>query len=157
MPVWASRRTAPLARVLVAIIAAGAIGCGDKAGSYTPNPAVSEAAVRRALDAWKSGRPAGEVPDSKPAIHVTDAGRKPGQTLESYEVLGETGSESGRTFAVRLHLANPDEEVKAQYVVVGIDPLWVSRKEDFDLLMHWDHHMPPAEPPETDDEPLPRD
>jgi hypothetical protein len=119
-----------------------ACGCGKKAPNYTPSAADAEAALRRALDAWKAGEPAGPVPETKPLVHVTDAGRKPGQRLEDYRILGETYGTGGRTYAVVLHLTNPDEQVKTRYVLVGIDPLWVFRQEDYELLMHWDHHMP---------------
>jgi hypothetical protein len=29
-------------------------------------------------------------------------------------------------------------------VVIGIDPLWVFRHEDYDLLLHWEHPMEPV-------------
>ncbi len=117
-------------------------GCGKKAPDYTPSVESAEAAVRRGLDAWKEGQPSGEVPGTNPTICITDIGRKPGQTLESYQILGEIHGSTGRTIAVTLSLANPSEEVKARYIVVGIDPLLVFRQEDYDLLMHWDHRMP---------------
>ena len=98
--------------------------------------------MRRGLDAWKAGEPPGALPGSRPVIHITDGGRKAGQVLESYRILGETRGSAGRTFAVILKLDNPAEEIRARYIVVGIDPLWVFRQEDYDLLMHWDHHMP---------------
>ena len=123
-----------------------ALGCRDRSASFTPSVSVAENAVRRALDAWKADLPPGEVPNTQPAIQMIDAGRKPGQTLSGYRILGETHGPSGRTFAVVLQLAHPAEEVKTQYIVVGIDPLWVFRQEDYELLAHWDHHMPPLEP-----------
>lgn len=137
------------------IIAAAALalaGCTDPQKNYTPSMNVAEDAVRRALEAWKAGEPAGALPDTKPVIHVTDGGRKPGQKLESYAILGETSGTAGRTYAVTLHLSEPEVEVKTKYIVVGIDPLWVFRQEDYELLMHWDHHMPEKsvdQPPET--------
>ena len=27
-------------------------------------------------------------------------------------------------------------------MIVGIDPLWIFRHEDYDLLLHWEHQMP---------------
>jgi len=119
-------------------------GCGDRTPNYTPSASVAEAAVRRALDAWQAGEAAGELPHTQPVIHVVDVGRKPGQTLAGYRLLGETRGPSGRTFAVTLNLVNPLEDLKTQYIVVGIDPLWVFRQEDYELLSHWDHHMPAA-------------
>lgn len=129
--------------VLVALCAEG---CASKRRleDYTPSSQAGTDAVRAALEAWKSGQPAGDIQGTSPLIHVTDVGRKPDQVLEGFEILGETHGPAGRTIAVTLHLANPTEDVKTRYIVVGIDPLWVYREEDFDLLMHWDHHMPAA-------------
>ncbi len=117
-------------------------GCAQKKLDYTPSPAVAEAAVRKGLDAWKSGLAPGEVSGTSPAIYVTDGGRKPGQVLDEFQIMGEVRGSAGRTMAVTLHLSNPTEVIKTRYIVVGIDPLWVFRQEDYELLMHWDHHMP---------------
>lgn len=125
-------------------------GCGRKTPDYTPSLETAMDAVRLGLDRWKAGEPPGEVSGTRPLIHVTDGGRKPGQTLQSYQILGETRGVSGRTIAVTLHLDNPPEELKARYIVLGIDPLLVFRQEDFDLLMHWDHHMPATKAAESD-------
>lgn len=124
-------------------------GCGKKTPDYTPSLTSAEDAVRRCMDAWKAGHNAAEVPGTDPAICISDVGRKPGQRLESYRILGETRGSTGRTIAVTLNLVNPAEEVKARYIVVGINPLLVFRQEDYDLLMHWDHRMPeiPANTP----------
>lgn len=65
-------------------------GCGDKARNYTPSVSTAEGALKQGLDAWQAGQPSGEIPDARPAIHVVDAGRKPGQTLVGYRILGET-------------------------------------------------------------------
>lgn len=135
---------------MAGLIALAALsGCGRQAPDYTPytpSIALAEDAVRRGLDAWKAGQAPGELPGTRPVIHVTDGGRKAGQTLESYRILGETRGSAGRTVAVILQLNNPSEEIRARYIVVGIDPLWMFRQEDYDLLMHWDHHMPVQAP-----------
>ena len=65
----------------------------------------------------------------------------------AFTVLGESGSESGRRFLVRLSLADPDESILAAYYVFGQDPTWVYRSEDFDMIMHWECPMPADLPP----------
>jgi hypothetical protein len=127
------------------VLSAAIVGCGDKTPDYTPSAQDAESALRQSLDAWKAGEPAGEVAGTSPLIFVTDASRKAGQVLSDYRILGETRGSSGRTFVVVLNLTNPDEELRTQYIVVGIDPLWVFRQEDYELLTHWDHLMPPEE------------
>ena len=117
-------------------------GCHDRADDFKPRTELAEIALVRALEAWKSGKTAGEIAGTKPLIHVTDSNRNPMQALEKFKILGETPGRSGRTYAVELSLKHPDEDLKTEYVIVGVDPLWVFRREDFELLMHWDHRMP---------------
>ena len=116
---------------------------------FKPGTELAKTALIRALKDWQAGKPAGEIAGSKPLIHVTDTNRKPKQALDRFIILGETPGRSGRTYAVELSLKHPDEHLKTEYIVVGIDPLWVFRREDFELLMHWDHRMPKL-PAETD-------
>lgn len=141
-----ARTVIPVAMCLLAL--SNLTGCARKTLDYTPSLAVAESAVRSGLEAWKSGQSPGEVAGTSPVIHVTDAGRKPGQTLDDFQILGEVRGSAGRTMAVTLHLSNPSEVIKTRYIVVGIDPLWVFRQEDYELLMHWDHHMPATDAPE---------
>ena len=46
-----------------------------------------------------------------------------------------------RPFAVRLLLDTPAETITTRYLVVGQDPLWVFRQEDYELILHWEHKM----------------
>jgi hypothetical protein len=126
-------------------------GCHDRSADFVPAPATAEAALAQGLNAWREGKPSGEIENSTPSIFVTDNVRKPGQRLKGFRILGETTSGAGRTYAVVLELEQPTEQVKTEYIVVGIDPLWVFRREDYDLLMHWDHHMP-KQPAEANEE-----
>ena len=131
------------------MLASALCGCHDRAADFTPSPERAEAALTQAMDAWQAGQPAGEIPESKPAIHVTDNHQQRHRGLVKYRILGETVARSGRTYAVELTLKSPEEKVKTEYIVVGIDPLWVFRREDYELLMHWDHRMPEL-PQETE-------
>ena len=119
-------------------------GCRGEAKNFVPTSEVAQSAVKQALEAWQAGAVAGEIAGTKPAIVVTDVKRKPSQVLEHFKILGETPGRAGRTFAVQLQFSKPNESLKTEYIVVGIDPLWVFRREDYELLMHWDHHMPAA-------------
>ena len=42
-------------------------------------------------------------------------------------------------FTVQLALDAPPAEVRVRYYVIGIDPVWVVRQEDYDMLTHWEH------------------
>lgn len=96
------------------------------------------------LDAWQAGRPPEEGVGAKKDVHLVDKQRIPGQKLLRYQVLGEVAADHARGFAVRVTLAGPDEEKVIRLLAVGLDPLWVFRQEDFDLISHWMHPMKPA-------------
>lgn len=117
---------------------------------FVPSPAEAETALRAVFEAWRRGEPPGLVPNTSPAVHITDTFRKPGETLVDYHILGEVPSERPRCFAVDLRF-DPERIERARFNVVGIDPLWVFRLEDVELLAHWEHKMESAEP---GDEPI---
>ena len=121
-------------------------GCGPQSGSgherYIPVPATAAATITLALEAWQRGQPPGEVPGTKPVVFVVDTYRRKGQTLERFEILGEVTGLTQRTYLIKLQFANPSAEEKVRYAVIGIDPLWVYRHEDLELLTHWEHKMP---------------
>jgi len=114
-------------------------GCRGETKNFVPSSAIAHAAVKKALEAWQGGAMSGEIAGTKPSIVVTDVKRKPSQLLEHFEILGETPGRAGRTFAVQLQLSKPIESLKTEYIVVGIDPLWVFRREDYELFLHWSH------------------
>lgn len=135
-----------LAGTFTAIVFTFGSGCSKSDPSrYIPAPAVAEEALRAALDAWREGQPARTVTSYGVPIHVADTHRRAGQKLKAFDILGEVAVDGGRRFQVRLDLEKPDAQEKAQYIVVGIDPLWVFRREDYDMTTHWEHPMPAAE------------
>lgn len=133
-----------LIRLTLAAAVLAAAGCRGGSADYTPSPESARASLEAALAAWCEGRSPGTIAASPP-VEVVDTSRQEGQTLRSFEVLSETShGAAGRCFVVRLALDNPAAERRERYVVVGIDPIWVFRKEDYDRLSHWEHPMPEA-------------
>jgi hypothetical protein len=126
-----------------------ASGCTQRAERYTPEPALARKSLTAALEAWRAGHPADALA-GQPSIQLVDTSRKPGQRLQSFDILSEqaTGAQ-GRSFVVRLSLDDPAAEARVRYVVVGIDPIWIFHKDDYDRLAHWEHPMEPNEPVET--------
>ena len=118
---------------------------------FMPSEQDSQNALRTALDAWKAGQAAGPVPGTKPVIHVTDSSRIDERKLESWKLLGPVPGNAPRCYAVSLQLAEPTEERRERYVIIGIDPLWIFRHEDYDLLLHWEHPMPKTPESATED------
>jgi hypothetical protein len=149
---YRARRTA-LGWLAVASLAAGCETAPQGPPDLGP-PGLepSKAALVASLDAWKADRrETGVLIGSKPAIGIADAARTY-RPLVDYEVVGPL-MVIGKTrpFAVRLVLGEPRESVSTRYLVMGQDPLWVFRQEDFDRMLHWEHRMDgktePAAPP----------
>ena len=114
-------------------LAAGCSRQGSKVEDFTPPSDKAQKALEAALNHWQSGHPPGTVPGTSPTVEVVDSKWKGGQQLKSYEILGEEGGTEPRFFKVKLTLAKgPPQEAK--YAVLGIDPLWVYREEDYKAL-----------------------
>jgi hypothetical protein len=130
----------------------GTTGCGAKGEErLIPSKDAARRAVEVALSAWQNGKlPPGCAQERAPAIHLIDTHIRTGQKLTKFILLGPAIGDVQRCFAVRLMLDNPCEEVRARYVVFGIDPLWVFRYEDFAMLSHWE--CPPGNPSPSKEE-----
>ena len=132
----------PRRSVLALLLGITLTGCGSrKASDYVPSQSAARSALEKVLEAWKAGQPPGTI-EGQPAVQVGDSHRRPGQVLDSYEILGELPEDGGRRFTVQVKFSNPVAEEKLSYIVVGIDPLWVMRKEDYNMVGHWEHKMP---------------
>lgn len=140
------------------IVLAMCAGCAktDDPSLPLPVPALepSRNALKVALDAWKSGRRiAGPPIGANPAVGVVDT-LQAERPLRDYKILGAMGTlAEAQPFAVELHLDNPPEQVTTRYMVLGKDPLWVFRQEDYELIIHWEHKMSPVEQGESPDPP----
>src|SRR5262245_37664235 len=119
------------------------LGCGRRTSSdqFVPSSGAARDALEAALTAWRNGEQPGAI-HSTPVVQVVDTHRSLDRPLQSFEILGEVGSDCGRCFSVRISLENPSEEQKVRFLIIGIDPLWVFREEDYTMLSHWDHPMP---------------
>jgi len=126
-----------------------AAGCGGRSSDpaqFIPAQATARTALTAALNAWKQGKPTGAVPGTSPSVQVVDETRPHGQKLVGFEILGEIPGDGPRTFTVSLETDNPVGRRTARYVVVGRDPLWVFRQEDFDKMAHWEMDMTHDQP-----------
>jgi hypothetical protein len=110
---------------------------------FIPPEDEARAALETALTTWREGNGLGSLrlEIGPPAIQVIDSFRRSGQLLRSFEVLGRTSTEGPHRFAVRLLLDRPREEKNVRYVIVGDDPLWVVREEDFEMMERWQMPM----------------
>jgi hypothetical protein len=132
------------ARCLIAIT--GSVGCSRKTQQFerfVPDPATARAALESALTGWQKGESPRAIDGQSRDVQFVDTHRLVTQTLQHFEILGEVGSDAGRCFSVQITLANPTEEQKVRFIVIGVNPVWVFREEDLTMLTHWDHPMPP--------------
>jgi hypothetical protein len=139
------RRVATALLLAVAAICCGCAREPDKLERFRPAPDLAERALEAVLSDWKAGKPPGSIDRLAVKVNITDNQRTPGQLLDDFEILGEVPGATARCFAVRLKLREPIAEEKVRYAVFGIDPLWVFRQEDLEMLGHWEHPMPAEE------------
>jgi hypothetical protein len=131
-----------LAKMAIGLLVLSLLGC-NRAGQerYVPASALARNAVSASLESWASGNDTPDLAPGGPRVQYADSLRT-SRTLESFEIVGELPVEEGRRFEVLLTLKDPPGQEKAQYIVLGIDPLWVIRLEDYHMITHWDHPVP---------------
>lgn len=133
-----SRRAFALSASLAigGLLLSSGCGPGGKNEDFTPGADKAKKALVAALDHWKSGQPFGPIPNTNPKVEVVDWQWSQGQKLKDYEIVGDAPPAQGtgpRTFTVKLSLTS-GQAIETLYMVLGIDPLWIYRKEDFAKL-----------------------
>jgi hypothetical protein len=124
----------PLALLIWGSLAlAGCSREGRRVEDFTPPADKARQALEAALNHWKTGQPPGRVPGTTPAVEVLDSKWKAGQKLKDYEIIGEEPGSEPRFFKVRLTPSTGTAQ-EVRYAVIGIDPLWVYREEDYKAL-----------------------
>jgi hypothetical protein len=109
-----------------------AAGCGASAKTYAPSDSSARESLEKALSAWGEGGKADRLGSSAPSLHVVDFQWQAGQALEGYEVLAAEPGEGAaeKRYAVNLRVKGRPE-TRVQYVVIGRDPVWVFRDQDY--------------------------
>ena len=121
-------------------------GCSDPAADparYYPPADRAQAGPGGGPDRLAAGGPARAGPGGgRPGRRVRRTGTAAGPEARGFAVLGPAPGDGPRVFTVKLTFDGPGEAVRARYVVFGMDPVWVFRHEDYDMLNHWGHPMP---------------
>jgi hypothetical protein len=122
-----------------AALSACFVGCGNSNcfDRYVPAESRARQALEAALMAWQRGGPPVPVALNSVAIEFVDRDYRAGKHLRAFTILGEVPGDVARCFAVLLKLDDTQEEKRVRFVVVGLEPLWVHRYEDFEVLTHW--------------------
>ena len=67
-------------------------------------------------------------------VQFVDQKRKPDQRLSSFQILGQTEIENARQFTVRLNLDGEESPQLVKYNVLGRNPVWVFRLDDYEMF-----------------------
>jgi hypothetical protein len=147
----ASRR---FALALVALAGgSGALipGCGNPSQAHTPGATVARQALEDSLVAWRAGEKPERLAAHTPPVHPVDSHWQTGQSLAAFEILDE-GPDTGdatRRFRVRLTPGSRPggkaaaRDTTTEYVVLGRDPVWVYREDDYTRLLNMDNNPAP--------------
>ena len=75
------------------------------------------------------------------ACNLSTKPRNPTQRLSSFQILAQTDIENARQFTVRLNLRGEQSPELVKYNVIGRNPVWVFRLDDYETFAHWEHDM----------------
>jgi hypothetical protein len=128
---------------MLASIAGCERGSGEAATpAFVPSWEEARQALESVLSTWRDAPSPLPASFGVHAVQYVDKRRKPDQRLLSFQVLGQTDIENIRQFTVRLTLEGEDSPQLVKYNIVGRDPVWVFRLEDYEMFAHWEHDMP---------------
>jgi hypothetical protein len=134
-----------LFRSALLLAVAALSGCGSASNAHQPAASTARAALDSALSAWKNDEGADTLASKSPSVQAVDSHWRAGQRLASYEVVKEEPGEGDQRFTVLLTEDDPKNKSKAPvsskevtYVVIGHDPIWVYRDEDYTRLLNMD-------------------
>ena len=119
------------ATLLVSI--AGCDRGNDEAATpaFVPSWAEARQGLESALSTWRDAPSPSRASFDIQGVQFVDKQRKPDQRLLSFQVLGQTDSENARQFTVRLNLEGEDTPQLVKYNLMGRQPVWIFRLEDY--------------------------
>lgn len=109
-------------------------GCGRADRSemdILPSQDKARAALAKALAVWENGQKPGKIQGNSHSIQVVDNVWQAGGQLAAFEILQAEDKPGPRWFSVKLTMKDSGETQQVRYAVLGLDPLWVYREEDF--------------------------
>ena len=123
--------------LLASLLALPAISGCSGASSYQTETSVARGALEASLNAWKSGEKAESLTSRQPVVHAVDEQWKSGKTLSGFEILAEGTADGNTYFDVKLSRGK-EPVIETRFYVVGVDPIWVYRAEDYARLINMD-------------------
>jgi hypothetical protein len=133
------------ARAFASTFLAGLIaGCGSGGSSGNmPTTEKARQAIESALTAWQKGQPPGLIASASPPVQVVDLAWQAGQKLGGFSIVSVDDSEDVKKFSVKLTMKQPPGERDVRYMVLGREPVWVYRDEDFARMLNMENNPVP--------------
>jgi hypothetical protein len=129
-----TRQTYSLAMMVTAgLLCTVGAGCSNKGyDKYVPSQDKARQALEATLNAWRDGKKPGAVEGAPVGVQAVDSYWQQGEKITGYEILQEEPNEGPRVFSVQLTMQRPPgKQVNVRYFVVGKEPLWVYREDDY--------------------------
>jgi len=133
------------------VLAAAAFGCEGRDGeaakpAFVPSPAEAKQAVEASLSAWRGAPPTPSTSFDISGVQFVEKSTTFDRRLASFQILGQTEVENARQITVRLQFEGEDAPDLVKYHVIGRNPIWVFRLDDYEKFAHWEHDMTAPEP-----------
>jgi hypothetical protein len=122
------------ARFCLVAAAVAAAGCGEEARlqQFKPDAEAARKALETALSEWKGGRKEpGRIEGVTPPLQVVDTVWGSGKKLASFEIGEAADFEVSKKFKAKLTLEGAAGPEEVTYLIVGKDPLWIFREQDY--------------------------
>ncbi len=128
-------RIAGAGLLALALVLCAAAGCSRLRNELDTLPATDKAreALDAALTAWKGGQKCGPVQMGSQKVEVLERVWQSGKKLSAYEIVGAEDKPGPRWFSVKITLKDAQPQ-QVSYAVLGLDPLWVFREEDYNQM-----------------------
>jgi hypothetical protein len=114
--------------------------------AFVPSWDEARQALEASLSAWRERPASAPAPIETPGVQFVDSSSKSSRRLVSFRILGQTEVKYARHFTVKLEFSEAESPELVKYHVVGRDPVWVFRLDDFEKFAHWEHDMTAPEP-----------
>jgi hypothetical protein len=119
----------------LALVLGALSGCSRLRNEMDILPETDKArgALDKALATWKAGQKMGTIDTGSQKIEVLERVWQSGKKLADYEIVKAEDKPGPRWFTVKLTLQGSQPQ-QVSYAVLGIDPLWVYREEDYNQM-----------------------
>lgn len=108
-------------------------GTGSSVDRFHPREDAALGALTTALTAWQNGQAMSDaIESSEPAVQMADPTWQAGSKLKSFEIVEALPGDIPRKFSVKITLEGSAVPENVTYVVVGKDPLWVMREQEYE-------------------------